>query len=147
MMNFNNKMLKSTNSDNEEESIEKLNKEKKITNTNKKNTEQKPVYKLDFKEMNYQGEIVKKSTAKNEKTKDTLKIDQWKDLFKKVKNFMVQENGKFSLAKIKEKEIIQENKQKVEDDPNQLEIIEVKSNIVQYKKEDITNNKKEIYRR
>ena len=33
---------------------------------------------------------------------DTLKIDQWKDLFKKVKNFMVQENGKFSAFKIKD---------------------------------------------
>ena len=33
---------------------------------------------------------------------DTLKINQWKDLFKKVKNFMVQENGKFSAFKIKD---------------------------------------------
>ena len=142
MMNFNNKMLKSTNSDNEEESIEKLNKEKKITNTNKKNTEQKPVYKLDFKEMNYQGEIVKKSTEKNEKAKEPLKI--------KLNEEKIVENPNLSEKEIIEpelkndyemrqtEEIIQENKQKVEDDPNQLEIIEVKSNIVQYKKEDIT---------
>ena len=33
---------------------------------------------------------------------DTLKINQWKDLFKKVKNFMVQESGKFSASKIKD---------------------------------------------
>ena len=33
---------------------------------------------------------------------DILKIDQWKDLYKKVKNFMVQENGKFSAFKIKD---------------------------------------------
>ena len=33
---------------------------------------------------------------------DILKLNQWKDLFKKVKNFMVQENGKFSAFKIKD---------------------------------------------
>ena len=33
---------------------------------------------------------------------DLLKINQWKDLFKKVKNFVVQENGKFSAFKIKD---------------------------------------------
>ena len=31
-----------------------------------------------------------------------LNINQWKDLYKKLKQFLVQENGKFSLAKIKE---------------------------------------------
>ena len=33
---------------------------------------------------------------------DMLKLDGWKDLFKKIKNFMVQENGKFSLTKLSE---------------------------------------------
>ncbi len=33
---------------------------------------------------------------------DALKIDQWKDLFKKLKTFMIQENGKFSSYKIKD---------------------------------------------
>ena len=33
---------------------------------------------------------------------DTLKINQWKDLYKKAKNFVVQENGKFSAFKIKD---------------------------------------------
>ena len=148
MMNFNNKMLKSTNSDNEEESIEKLNKENKITNTSKK-TEHKPVYKLDFKEMNYQGEIVKKPTAKKEKTKEpSLKIKLNEDQI--VENPILNEQKEIIKPEVEnnyenkqEEEIIQENKQNVEDEPNQLEIIEVKSNIVQYKKEDAKedNNK------
>ena len=33
---------------------------------------------------------------------DMLNLDGWKDLFKKIKNFMVQENGKFSLTKLSE---------------------------------------------
>ena len=36
------------------------------------------------------------------KIMDLLNINQWKDLYKKLKNFLVQENGKFSLLKIKE---------------------------------------------
>ena len=142
MMNFNNKMLKSTNSDNEEESIEKLNKENKVTNTSKK-TEHKPVYKLDFKEMNYQGEIVKKPTTKKEKAKEPLKIKLNEDkivenpFLTEQKEIIKPEDNNYYDNK-QEEEIIQENKQNVEDDPNQLEIIEVKSNIAQYKKEDIT---------
>ena len=33
---------------------------------------------------------------------DTLKLKDWKELFKKIKHFMISENGKFSLFKIKE---------------------------------------------
>ena len=33
---------------------------------------------------------------------EMLNINQWQELYKKLKNFLVQENGKFSLAKIKE---------------------------------------------
>ena len=33
---------------------------------------------------------------------EMLKINQWQELYKKLKNFLVQENGKFSLVKIKE---------------------------------------------
>ena len=33
---------------------------------------------------------------------DILEIDEWKEIYKKVKHFMVSENGKFSLYKIKE---------------------------------------------
>ena len=33
---------------------------------------------------------------------DMLNINQWQELYKKLKNFLVQENGKFSLSKIKE---------------------------------------------
>ena len=33
---------------------------------------------------------------------DTLKLKDWKELFKKLKHFMISENGKFSLFKIKE---------------------------------------------
>ena len=33
---------------------------------------------------------------------DILNINQWQELYKKLKNFVIQENGKFSLSKIKE---------------------------------------------
>ena len=33
---------------------------------------------------------------------EMLNINQWQELYKKLKNFLVQENGKFSLVKIKE---------------------------------------------
>ena len=36
------------------------------------------------------------------KSIDILNINQWQELYKKLKNFLVQENGKFSLSKIKE---------------------------------------------
>ena len=140
MMNFNNKLLKNT-SDNEEESIEKLNNE----NKNKKN-EQKPVYKLDFKEMNYQTEIVKKSTAKKEKAKEpSLKIKQNEEKIITKPQILIEPEEivkpelNNNVENKQEEEIIQENKPNAEDDINQLEIIEVKSNIVQFKKEEIKN--------
>ena len=36
------------------------------------------------------------------KIMEILNINQWKELFRKLKNFLVQENGKFSLFRIKE---------------------------------------------
>jgi len=141
MMNFNNKMLKNTNSDNDEESLEKLNNENKT-----KKNEQKPVYRLDFKEMNYQGEIVKKPTVKKEKTNEpSLKIKTNEEII--VTKPILTEHKEIIKPEMsnnyennEKEEIIQENKPNDEDDANKLEIIEVKNDIAQYKKEDDNDN-------
>ena len=59
--------------------------------------------KRDFK--NYKPDFSKSKLIDlyNEgKIIDILNLDQWNDLYKKLKNFLVQENGKFSLFKISE---------------------------------------------
>ena len=59
--------------------------------------------KSEFK--NYKPDFTKSKLSElyNEgKAMELLNIDQWENLFKKLKNFLVQENGKFSLLKIKE---------------------------------------------
>ena len=59
--------------------------------------------KSEFK--NYKPDFTKSKLSEiyNEgKAMELLNIDEWKDLFKKIKNFLVQENGKFSLLKLKE---------------------------------------------
>jgi hypothetical protein len=59
--------------------------------------------KRDFK--NYKPDFSKSKLIDlyNEgKIIDILNLDQWNDLYKKLKNFSVQENGKFSLFKISE---------------------------------------------
>ena len=59
--------------------------------------------KNNFK--NYKPDLTKAKLIdlyKEAKSIDILNINQWPELYKKLKTFLVQENGKFSLTKIKE---------------------------------------------